>query len=604
MLPLLTGALIFIFISNYSIYVPQTQFFWAPVHPVKADNAEKAEVASDSGDSRPGSESASESSSDDDAGPSAAQRLFGGGKAKASAAKSSKAQAAAAAAEPGAGTASKAAKAKAKGKTKAAGPGSVGKAKAGTSKPNKNDASAAATGVASRVPRASTGGEQPGLSPLAALLAEAGKEPKPSPTKQDMLLVDGRAKRAFKTLTDKADEFLEMLAKLDLGDSVPLAHERAAWKNGLAERVVKCKAASKGCKDLVRRMESSANKDSLSDPIERLKDISMAAQSFEKLLSVAAADQPDAEQMIQAYEASLKCCEGDLFGPEKALGPVFRLKYVMAKGNLHCLYQEYDKFSSLLLWKRDSLDLMESLAQALGREKLKQHVVAELENRLILPLRALPQSELKAFAASGKLEAGLLEACSLCEAFIERGSLEGENFIGHDLLPDLTLAHSVLTLGQKDLQLLLQAVAKFQELQAQLTDNDDSHTAGAVPRFFAQHANGKLLLDVACGRVEAGQKEAEAQQGVAHFKEALAALENPDPQLNLLADLLTPALEAYQSATKLVNELKKKTESKTKGLSQVADDVFKSLSKAKEDFVVTVGRASVFYLQMQFEPLL
>ena len=94
--------------------------------------------------------------------------------------------------------------------------------------------------------------------------------------------------------------------------------------------------------------------------------VSTTAQTFESLLGVAGADPPDAEKMVEAYEASFEACQNSLFKPAKALGPVFSLKYVLAKGNLCCLYQEYDKFCAMLLWKRDKLDQMESLSQALG----------------------------------------------------------------------------------------------------------------------------------------------------------------------------------------------------------------------------------------------
>ena len=95
-----------------------------------------------------------------------------------------------------------------------------------------------------------------------------------------MLLVDGRAKRAYNSMTEKADECSGMLEKMDLSDVVPAAHERADWKASLAKRVTQCKLICRQCKDHLRRMDKSANKDSFSDPLQRLELVSRSILSL------------------------------------------------------------------------------------------------------------------------------------------------------------------------------------------------------------------------------------------------------------------------------------------------------------------------------------
>ena len=436
----------------------------------------------------------------------------------------------------------------------------------------------------------------------------ASKSKAAAGTTGNMLLVDGRAKRAFNTLTEKADEFWDTLKKMQITDTIPAAHERADWKNSLAQRVVKCKATSKGCKELIRRTEKSPNTESFREPLQQLERISTAAQSFEKLFSIAGADQPDAEQMIQSYEASAKCLEEDA-GTEmpKALGPVFQLKYLLSMGAMHCLYQEYEKFSELLLWERGTLpDEVWALSQALGRETLTQHVVAEVENRVILPMRSAQQPELRAFASGELADGGLLEACSLCKALVACSSAEAENFIPLSLIDNLRLAESILTLGKGDLKCLLANVEKVQSLQAQLEGKgeDEEIEATAIPRFFAQHATGKLLLDLACGRVQASEKEATAQQALSDFRLAFQDLRSAEQPLQLLDAFCVPAVAKYKKALQCCQGMKKKDETYDKGLAQVAERMLKDLDQIKHSFLEAVEETSVAHLQQQLQPLL
>ncbi|CAE7386793.1 unnamed protein product [Symbiodinium sp. CCMP2592] len=556
--------------------------------------------SSDGEDSAPGAgnDGAVESSSEEEeAGPSAAHKMFG----KVSSAKA------------------KATPAAASGQDKSSEPSKSNKkaatAAAGKAKPKAQEARKAAT--VNTTPRAKPGSaKQEGkgsVGPMFSLGSEKASDPVTSPAKAgDMLLVDGRAKRAYNSMTEKADEGSGMLEKMDLSDAVPAAHERAEWKASLAKRAAQCKLIVRQCKDHLRRMDKSANKESFSEPLQRLELVSTTAQTFDALLSVAGGDPPEAEKMVEAYENAFEACQNLLFKPAKALGPVFSLKYILAKGNLACLYQEYDQFCSMLLWKRDKLDQMESLSKALGRDKLQQHITAECENRLTMLMRLASPQDLRAFGSS-KLEGSLLDASTLCESMLTAGTKEGDNFILAELSADVQMTHAILTLGSKDLSLLSTAVAKLQEVQAALetkedaADGEDLETeVSALPRFFAQHNIGKALLDMACGRVLASAKEKEAQAALKEFEKATSDMKACRPHQKFLEEFLQPALAKYQEVQKLCQELKKKGDQKfltQRNLLEVGEQLQKELDEATEEFISVVEKASIVYLRAECLPL-
>ena len=274
-----------------------------------------------------------------------------------------------------------------------------------------------------------------------------------------------------------------------------------------------------------------------------------------------------------------------------------------------CLYQQYDEFCSLLLWNRDKLDEMEGLSKALGRDKLQQHITAECENRLILLMRLASQQDLRAFG-SGKLEGSLLGASTLCESMLTAATKEGDNFILTELSADIQMTHAILTLGSKDLSLLSTAVEKLQEVQTALVTKEDSAEGedleeaevSALPRFFAQHATGKVLFDVACSRVVASAKQKGAQEALKEFVQATSDLKACRPHQKMLEESLEPALAKYQAVLKLCQELKKKGDAQ-KSLLEVGEQLQKELDEATEEFIRIVEKASVVYLRAECLPL-
>ena len=217
--------------------------------------------SSDGEDSVPGAgnDGAVESSSEEEeAGPSAAHKMFG----KVSSAKAKAAPAAAS----GQDKSSEPSKSKS---NKKAATAPAAKAKAKAQEPRK-----AAT--VNTTPRAKPGSaKQEGggsVGTMFSLASENAADPVISPARSgEMLLVDGRAKRAYNSMTEKADEGSGMLDKMDLSDAVPAAHERAEWKASLAKRVAQCKLIFRQCKEHLRRMDKSANKDSFREPLQRLE---------------------------------------------------------------------------------------------------------------------------------------------------------------------------------------------------------------------------------------------------------------------------------------------------------------------------------------------
>ena len=527
----------------------------------KTDGDESS--SGESSSSKPGVQGSSES--DAEAGPSAAQRLFGRCQPKAK----SQSQPAPAAQE---------AKAKAKAKAPKGGPGVQ------RSRP---PAESSAPKMLSLVAASSAG--------LAAQSKAGGG---------DMLLVDGRAKRAFNTLQEKIEEYQLKLAGLALNDAIPEAHARGGWKQDLQKRAILCRSIAKGCKELVRRTEKSSNKESFGSALERLEQQANAAQSIDKLFSTSSAEQPDAQQMVQAYDSCVRCLS-EVLKPNKALGPVFQLKYILAKGNLHCLYQEYAQFSRLFLWS--GAEEMEALGKVLDRDDLQSHVVTEVENRVILALRAVQQQDLQVLAASGALEGGLLEASSLCSALIDCGKAEGDNFVPLVLLEELGAARGILTLGQNDLKDLLKTIDKLSAMQCHIESKEEEEAEGlgsAISRFFLQHATGKSLFDMACGRVEASKKEAEAEEAVKDFAKLVKNAGTADVNSQLLDQVFLPAVIQYQTAQKLCQELKKSANEKDKVLSSATECLRRSLESSREAFLQCVEDSSVKHLRTQFRPAL
>jgi len=135
------------------------------------------------------------------------------------------------------------------------------------------------------------------------------------------------------------------------------------------------------------------------------------------------------------------------------MGACFELKYAMAKASLHCLYGSFTKFCEGFLM--ESL-AMKNLQATMGKEKLEHFVVAEVESRILLMLRAIKTEDIAALATGQVAEIpNICEALSVCQAVAQYAETYGLDFLPLSLKGDCVLAHGLL--GVEDLEVVANA---------------------------------------------------------------------------------------------------------------------------------------------------
>ena len=459
--------------------------------------------------------------------------------------------------------------------------------------------------------------------------AKAAKAAKGAPEKSqttedlglgsDMFCMDGRGKRAMKTLLDKVAEYKKAVQDVDMGDAVPGPgkEERDEFKLSCIKRAAKVRTIGRNCKEVIRRSEKSTNADSFKEPVANLEALGSVCGDLEKLLMNAPLEHPDAESVIQAYEACQEACQSSVFEPEgKELGPAFQLRYLFAKASVCCLYQDYAGFCKNFRWDNE---VAVQLLRTLDRDELQGHIVAEVENRILLALRNVKPQDLQALNA-GKVVGSLGEALALCRAVAASAAEEGESgFIPFVLKNDATTAASLLSQGQDDMATLAESVEIISDLQAAIIQKDDYviQDTQAIERFFAQHDTGKTLLDLASGRVESGAKEAEAQKHLDNLEVCCKKMANFVSQRQrgspmcakllgggLVDSLFVSAFKHYQNASATIAALDhaKKDACKAKHLAKALDGLRAGLEKLRVMMEDLLSECSKWHLQVGIVP--
>ena len=385
----------------------------------------------------------------------------------------------------------------------------------------------------------------------ASVPAQGKKVKKPSAEKGESsdsidsaatLLADGRAQRALKNLQDKVAEWTASLENISFEDEPPApdAQSQMAFKALCAKRVADLKIIQRQAKEYYKRMDKSTNKEAFAEELSKLQGIEDASSAFGAMLTQAPTSVASPEYFSKAFEAAKAFLEN--YTSQK-MGTCFELKYSMAKASLNCLYGSFSKFCEGFLMKSED---MANLQFKMGRAKLEHFVVAEVESRILLMLRAIKTEDIAALATGQVAEIpNISEALNVCQAVAEHAEKYVDDFLPSALKADCILAKGLL--GIDDLDVVTTSVAKCKELQAIFQEEKALPDSGAVCAFFLEHAIGKSLFDLASGRVHSGEKESKASVAFKELDERLAQVKTKHNEKQVLgAKLVTEELAPLQ----------------------------------------------------------
>ena len=369
------------------------------------------------------------------------------------------------------------------------------------------------------------------------------------------LLADGRAQRALKNLQDKVAEWTAALANISFEDPPPApdAQSQMAFKALCAKRVADLKNVQRLAKDYYKRMDKSTNKEAFADELSKLQGIEDASSALGAMLTQAPTSVASPEYFSKAFEAAKPHVEKYSSG---SMGTCFELKYAMAKASLHCLYGSFTKFCEGFLMESPA---MKNLQATMGKEKLEHFVVAEVESRILLMLRAIKTEDIAALATGQVAEIpNICETLSVCQAVAQYAETYGLDFLPVSLKGDCNLAQGLL--GVEDLEVVANAVAKCKHLQATFQEEKALPDSGAVCAFFLEHAIGKSLFDLASGRVHSGEKESKASVAFKELDERLAQVKSKHTEgvvlgAKVVTEELVPLEDMVQVCTTCVSGL-------------------------------------------------
>ena len=333
----------------------------------------------------------------------------------------------------------------------------------------------------------------------------SGGKPKPperQESQESTLLADGRAQRALSNLQEKVSELEGKLAAVKLDDSIPDPDvaSQSAFKQRCAERASELKTIGRQAREYNKRMEKSSNRDFFESGLTALQKIENACLAAHLLLTtVSAPSSSSPEKLVKAFEDTTEHI--DLLSVDP-LGTCFQLKYALAKASQSCLYSQYDNFCNQFLL--DCQD-MSNLQSSIGKSRLEEYVVSEIESRVLLNLRAIQKSDVQALAASKEEVPNLQDAVHICKAVCDASQAHGDYFLGSSLRGACQLALGLVS--PSDLEATSQAIQD-------IARDDHADSSGGVHQFFKKHTVGQSLVDVATGRVASGETEAKATESL------------------------------------------------------------------------------------------
>lgn len=375
-----------------------------------------------------------------------------------------------------------------------------------------------------------------------------------------MLMLDGRAQRSLKTCKDTLADILLKFAdvKLDCQPPGPDKESRLLFKNECLAKSKILQGFSKTAKEVQKRMEKSPNKDQLANSLDQLYIIETGMQALVKLLAQVGLENPDIEQVVEAHEEAEDFIKCELFTEVRGLGPAFQLKFLVAKASCRCLYSKYDEFWQHFL-------MASELTKSLVDKGFISAILAEVENRVLMTLCAIQPANLSGLSDGVPQDGPVYEALQLCQAMlgVYSENRSSDDFVPASMADDMSVAEAMLGQADVDMKKLGASVKTLQHAAAALeqdknADADADASVTAIQRFFIQHPVGLAIFEAASGRVQHGKKEAEVQESLEAFEDALRSLETSMPNDEGVFDRVVPPRDAWKVCSSKMKAFKSK----------------------------------------------
>ena len=343
---------------------------------------------------------------------------------------------------------------------------------------------------------------------------------------RNMLVIDGRATRARKTLEEKLQKEASAFAEVSLVDP-PCGQEAErlkAYKQDCSKRSAALGKVVRGCRDNIRRANQSSNKDNLQDLVEALEGLEASATATQRLLALVCVANPEPDAYITAFDAWNEAMEGfqprlqSLGLPARILGPGFHLACLLARASQSLLYGDHGAFCQQL---QATCPEARALVAALGKQQAEELVTVQVEQRVLGALRNIASEEVVAFEADKGRSAQkptLEEATALVTAVLE--ACKEPDFLAREL--QSALGKVKVLLEQTDLLALKEQL----EVLDNVKETGKVQDQPALLRFFCQHEMGVSLTAVAARRISTSGEETAFKEACGRVSELLGKLAN------------------------------------------------------------------------------
>ncbi|CAJ1461471.1 unnamed protein product [Effrenium voratum] len=343
---------------------------------------------------------------------------------------------------------------------------------------------------------------------------------------RNMLVIDGRATRARKTLEEKLQKEASAFAEVSLVDP-PCGQEAErlkAYKQDCSKRSAALGKVVRGCRDNIRRANQSSNKDNLQDLVEALEGLEASATATQRLLALVCVANPEPDAYITAFDAWNEAMEGfqpclqSLGLPARILGPGFHLACLLARASQSLLYSDHGAFCQQL---QATCPEARALVAALGKQQAEELVTVQVEQRVLGALRNIASEEVVAFEADKGRSAQkptLEEATALVTAVLE--ACKEPDFLAREL--QSALGKAKVLLEQTDLLALKEQL----EVLDNVKETGKVQDQPALLRFFCQHEMGVSLTAVAARRISTSGEETAFKEACGRVSELLGKLAN------------------------------------------------------------------------------
>ena len=375
------------------------------------------------------------------------------------------------------------------------------------------------------------------------------------------LVADGRAQRALKNLQESVAKWKDGLKQIRVNDEPPKpdAQSQAQFKIECSERCASAKTLARNAREYWKRMDKSANKELFDTEMQELQAVERAAVALQGLFGISSSVASVPAAVAKAYEEAeqyVYLLDAD------SLGTCFQLKYAFAKASENCLYREYEKYCRVFLKEGE---MMKGLLASMGEKDLANFVIAEVEGRILLALRAIKLTDIDAMVNGQEEIASLQECQELCQAIVEVARVEGEEFLAASLADPCAIALGFVS--ATDISATNRSLAAIEKCKDEADEEDGK---GALAIYFLQHATGQSLVDLALSRVESGENEANATERLKILEAKLSHTEASLSQdhavrgVKIISETLQPIEKMIAECNKEIASLKSSRDQKGK----------------------------------------